>query len=193
MSTLNSSRKSAATICYNAECRLTKIMYCSNCLYATYCSRECQRADEKIHSMYCAQLSEMKTAMFLRECCHLCYKFKLPYIPSIILLLHQIQAEYQLHSVEILGIVHKMISMLKLPIVGPKKIAQIQINTLRYLAFISNQCSMDMTRNPRYLYYRFTNVYNDRIIESLKANPYQARIRNLIIEEDTAELLKSKK
>ncbi len=194
MSTLNSISKFAAAICcYNAGCKSTKLMYCSNCLYATYCSRECQHADEKVHSMYCAQLAEIRTVMFLRECCQLCYKFELPYIPSIILLLHQLQAEYRLRSFETLGIVHKMISALKFPIVGPKKIAQIQINTLRYLGFVSNQCSLEMTRNPRYLYYRFTNIFNNRIILSLKATPYQTKIRNLIIAEDTAELLKGKK
>ena len=47
--------------CFNPECNFemsgelerSKTMYCSRCRCATYCSRECQKADWARHKSYC--------------------------------------------------------------------------------------------------------------------------------------------
>ena len=55
-------------VCHNPQCSFpnrmverSKTMYCSRCRCATYCSRECQRADWSRHKEYCDINSARKT------------------------------------------------------------------------------------------------------------------------------------
>jgi hypothetical protein len=54
-------------ICYNPKCSIpgkelkrSKTMYCSRCLGASYCSRECQEADWKTHKSKCEAGTALK-------------------------------------------------------------------------------------------------------------------------------------
>ena len=61
-------------ICYNEHCNLpnrtmerSKTMYCSRCRCVTYCSRECQIANWKVHKPHCDKHAKMQAEFDARQ------------------------------------------------------------------------------------------------------------------------------